>query len=218
MRVSDLASVSGIPVATIKFYIRERLLPAGASTSVNQATYSDHHVRRLRLIRALVDIAGLSIASAREVLTTVDADVPLNQVFATAQLAASRFELYSSAPEGAGRRRVDAVIAQHGWQVSEENPGRAGAAKVADSFAVLGHPELVDLIDDYADAAELVARADIQALARQPDVSAMADTVVAGTVLGDAMFAALRRMAQEHVSREQFPPEAPGKQTDRNAS
>jgi hypothetical protein len=33
----------------------------------------------------------------------------------------------------------------------------------------------------------------------------MAETVVVGTVLGDALFAGLRRIAQEHSSHTMFP-------------
>src|SRR5687768_16483600 len=72
MRIAELSRVSGVPVATIKFYLRDRLLPEGRRTSPNQAQYEDTHVQRLRLIRALVGVGGLSLAAAREVLTQID--------------------------------------------------------------------------------------------------------------------------------------------------
>lgn len=59
-------------VPTIKFYVREGLLPAGELTSPNQASYGEAHVQRLRLIRALLDVGGLSVASIREVIVAVD--------------------------------------------------------------------------------------------------------------------------------------------------
>src|SRR6266540_3706180 len=37
MRISDLGRKSGVPIATIKFYLRERLLPQGKPTGRNQA-------------------------------------------------------------------------------------------------------------------------------------------------------------------------------------
>lgn len=205
MRMSELSRTSGVAVPTIKFYLRERLLPAGEATSANQASYDEAHVKRLRLIRALLEIGGLSIASARTVLDAVDdADMPLSQIFGTAQYAISQADLYTRAPSVESRERVEAVVAARSWHTSGANPGLTGAANVIDSFAALGHPELADVIDDYAVAAEIVARADLRTVGWQPDVAAMAETVVAGTVLGDAVFAALRRIAQEHVSIELY--------------
>lgn len=210
MRISELSITSGIAVPTIKYYLRESLLPAGEALSANQADYNESHVRRLRLIRALIDVGGLSVASARAVIEAVDAEeMPLSHVFGTAQFAISQSDLYSTQPSPEARARVTGVVDRLGWQVSEGNPGLTGAANVVDAFAGIGHPELVGLIDDYATSAESVARADLAAVGRQADVAAMAETVVAGTVLGDAMFAALRRIAQEHISREQFPESAP---------
>jgi DNA-binding transcriptional MerR regulator len=59
-------------VATIKYYIREGLLPAGTTISATQAEYDSAHVDRLRLIRALVDVGRLSITTVRELLATLD--------------------------------------------------------------------------------------------------------------------------------------------------
>jgi DNA-binding transcriptional MerR regulator len=54
MRMAELSRASGIPVATIKFYLREQLLPAGERTGPNQSRYGEEHLRRLRLIRGLL--------------------------------------------------------------------------------------------------------------------------------------------------------------------
>ena len=60
MKVSELnGQKSGVPLPTIKFYIREGLRPAGARTGKNQADYGEKHVERLSLIVALRDDAGL---------------------------------------------------------------------------------------------------------------------------------------------------------------
>ena len=91
MRISELAARSGVPVATIKYYLRERLLPPGSLTSATQATYDDAHVERLRLIRALVDSAGLSIAQTRRVLQSVDSPPEsVHDLLAVASEAISR--------------------------------------------------------------------------------------------------------------------------------
>jgi DNA-binding transcriptional MerR regulator len=72
MRVSQLSEQTGIPVATIKFYLRENLLHEGVRTSATQAQYDGSHVARLRLIRALLGPGGLSIAAAHQVIRAIE--------------------------------------------------------------------------------------------------------------------------------------------------
>ena len=72
MRISALAAEAGLPVATVKFYLREGLLHAGTATSATQATYDAGHLQRLRLVRALLGPVGLSVQQARSVLQLVD--------------------------------------------------------------------------------------------------------------------------------------------------
>ena len=72
MRISDLAAAAGVPVGTIKFYLRQGLLPAGELTSPTQAQYDESHLGRLRLVRALVEVAGLSLTEVLAVVTVLD--------------------------------------------------------------------------------------------------------------------------------------------------
>ena len=72
MRISELSSQTGIPVATIKFYLRENLLHEGVRTAATQAQYDDGHVARLRLVRALLGPGGLSVAAAHRVIRAIE--------------------------------------------------------------------------------------------------------------------------------------------------
>ena len=85
MRMAELSAESGVPVATIKYYLREGLLPPGERTSPNQARYDREHVRRLKLVRALLDVGGLSIARVREVLDGIDENDDIHEVLGTTQ-------------------------------------------------------------------------------------------------------------------------------------
>lgn len=86
-----------------------------------------------------------------------------------------------------------------------------------DTYANLGLGRLNEVLKHYAQAADLVAHADLEAVADAPDETEMTNVVVVGTVLGDALFAGLRRIAQEAESFRRFPlPEgtpAPGAAT-----
>ena len=68
MKIGELSTRSGVPVGTIKFYIREGLLPRGRRSKANQARYGVHHLERIRLIQALTDVAKVSIGAAREIV------------------------------------------------------------------------------------------------------------------------------------------------------
>lgn len=220
MRMSDLSSTTGVTVPTLKFYLRERLLHAGERTSPNQAQYDESHVARVRLVRALLEVGGLSVARARDVVGAVDADtLPLSSVFGVAQRAVTvPAPLVDDAPAPSdGDRLVAELCEARGWRVYPNNPGLALAARVLDTYAALGQQRLHAVLGPYADAAGLVAGADLAAVAAAPDETEMTNVVVVGTVLGDALFAGLRRIAQEAESLRRFPlPEgapAPGAAT-----
>ncbi len=72
MRISELSKSSGVPVATIKFYLREGLLHDGRHTSATQASYDDSHVGRLRMARALVGVGGMSLARVKAIIAVID--------------------------------------------------------------------------------------------------------------------------------------------------
>jgi DNA-binding transcriptional MerR regulator len=207
MRISELCEVSGVSMPSIKYYLREGLLQPGERTSATQADYGPVHVARLRLIKALLEVGGLSVATANRVLAAVDTpDLPLSYTFGVAQYAVSDTGLFDPVdPQSPGLAMVEQLLEKRGWKVSADNPGRSGAARVLDTYASLGRDHLAEITDEYAEAAELIARSDLAAVGRGASVADMAETVVVGTVLGDQLVASLRRMAQEHISFQLFP-------------
>lgn len=205
MRMSELSTRSGVATPSIKFYQRERLLPEAARTSPNQATYDESHVHRLKLVRALIEVGGLSVSSVRDVLAAIDDEaMPLTWAFGVAQHAVSQPVEPSDEPTD-GSRAIDALVETRGWTVEAGGPGQRMAARVYDTYARLGQEQLLAVIPSYADAAEIVAAADLATVAAVSDRADMVQTVVMGTVMGDALFAGLRRIAQENASNSLFP-------------
>ncbi len=223
MRMKELSEASGVPVATIKFYLRERLLPAGERTHPNQSRYGDAHLRRIRLIRALIDVGGLSVAAARGVIAVLD--LPGQSVHGVLGLAQ-----YAMTPAAAptdtqefrtARGRVDETVGRLGWQVSPDNPGRDGAARVLSTMAELHQDRLTDLLEPYARAAEAAAIADLDAVAAvgaDGDRDAMVETAVIDMVVGESLLLHLRRMAQEHVSVQRLSSRTPRSGTTPSSS
>ncbi|MDO4899289.1 MAG: MerR family transcriptional regulator [Actinomyces sp.] len=65
--LSVLSQRSGMPVATIKYYIREGLIQPGQDLDTDGA----RTLEQLRLIRGLVHIVGLSIRQVRQILKLI---------------------------------------------------------------------------------------------------------------------------------------------------
>ncbi|MYT95354.1 MerR family transcriptional regulator [Streptomyces sp. SID8359] len=202
MRIGELSRRSGVPVPTIKYYVRERLLPAGELTSPNQAEYGPGHERRLRLIRVLLEVGGLSLATIGEVLKAADDPAqPVLNVLGAAAKGVTPLEEGESGPElEQARKDVAELLRRRDWQVSAGTTAAESLAGVISALRRVGHGGLVDLIERYADAAESVARADIGYVQRRVAREDLVESVVVGTVLGEAMFGALRRLAHEDVS------------------
>jgi DNA-binding transcriptional MerR regulator len=185
VRISQLAETTGVPVATIKYYLREGLLPEGERTSATQARYGDEHVRRLRLVRALLGAGGLSVARTRAVLGQLDGDhETVAEVLGVAQTAVT-----TTAPEGVDLSRAEALVAGWGWTI---DPG---------SVDVLELPE--GALDGYARAMAEVAEAEIAGIPVD-SVDAAVQYVVLGTVLVEPLLLALRRLAQQDASWRRF--------------
>jgi DNA-binding transcriptional MerR regulator len=85
MRLAELSARSGLSTATIKYYLRSGLLTPGTAQSSTWASYDDSHLRRLRLVRALTDVAGLSLEEVRRVVDAVDASGSDHQARGAAQ-------------------------------------------------------------------------------------------------------------------------------------
>ena len=208
MRVSELSERSGLPIATIKYYLREGLLPQGKPTAANQAEYDGEHVRRLRLIRALVEVGALPLATVREVLEAVDdTDLPIHEALGVAHRALAPEMPRRDDPTVADARAdVDRFLEQLDWQVSLESPCRHELAVTLSTLRRLGwHDADARLFLPYARAANRIAAREV-ARTTPPGAtrSETMERVVLGTVLFEAAFSALRRLAQERHSAARF--------------
>lgn len=211
MRIGELSRRTGVSVPTIKYYVREGLLPPGELTSPNQASYGEAHERRLRLIRALLDVGGLKVAEIADVLAAVDdRERPLHKVLGAAadRLGGADAE-DDDAEAAAARAAVADLLSRRGWVTYESSPAAADLARALAAMARLGHGAFVEVLDDYADAAEQVARTDLAYVDRQVAVEDMVEGAVIGTVLGEAVLSSLRRMAHVDASARRYGADGP---------
>jgi DNA-binding transcriptional MerR regulator len=203
VRVGELSRSSGVPVPTIKYYLREGLLPAGELTSPNQAHYDEEHLRRLRLVRALLEVGGLSLAAVKEVLGVIDGEgESLHQKLGLVQEAIttpSGTPLDPVAVEQAHTYldRLGLPREDHGVEVSRVTQRLAEALSAARQ---VGHERFADLLDAYADGLRTIAEADVAYIAKHSKVDDVVEGMVVATLIGDAMLTAARRLAQVPVS------------------
>ncbi|NII39909.1 DNA-binding transcriptional MerR regulator [Curtobacterium flaccumfaciens] len=206
MRISELAREAATPLTAVKYYQREGLLPAGEKTAPNQTAYDRRHVERVRLVRALLETGGLSIAVTKQVLAVLDTDdAPLAEVFEVAQYAITDSRSPETPASRAARARIEDRVTAAGWCATTDNPGHETAARALDGLATIGFDAPDDYLDAYMTAAATAARADVAALQSRDGRDAIAELMVIGTVLGDPLFAGLRRIAQQDATHDVFP-------------
>lgn len=206
MRMAELSRESGVAIATIKYYQREGLLPPGELTSPNQARYGAAHVRRLKLVRALVEVGGLSVAGVREVLAAIDE--PRTSTHDVLGLVQHGLPTPRAEVDDAGRTwalgRIEELAAERGWRPPPHSPLIEALVGVLCALREVDHEWVLDGLSCYAESADRIARVDIDAVARRGSIDAIVEGALVGTVLGDALLIVLRRMAHAEISRSRF--------------
>lgn len=206
MRIGELSARTGVPSATIKYYVREGLLSGGERRSHNQVEYGEGHVRRLRLVRAMVEVGSVPIAKVREVLAEVEAPGrDLDSSLGVASRALSQHRVPTEEPAAEDLETARAVVSRQGWDsIGPDHGYMWSLADVIGRLRELGLADMVDMTGEYARAAEIVAEFDIRLLGTREERDEILEAMVVGTVLGDAIFEALRRLAQVEISGRSF--------------
>ncbi|MFC7220935.1 MerR family transcriptional regulator [Streptomyces polyrhachis] len=211
MRLGELSERSGVSTATVKYYLREGLLPPGRRVSATQAEYDEEHLRRLRLVRALIQVGRVPVATAREVLAAVDDD----SLDPTTRLGAAVWTLpHGPEPDGGApetppaRREVDALLGRLGWSfavaMGELSPAYRMLVGAVAGLVRLGYPHDVEHLLPYARAAGQLAGPEVDMVASRATPGEQVEAAVALTVLFEPVLLALRRLAEAEESARRF--------------
>jgi DNA-binding transcriptional MerR regulator len=207
VRISELSKESGVSVPTIKYYVREGLLPSGRPTAPNQADYGEQHVHRLRLIRALIDVGSLPVATIRDVIAAIDdRELSMHEVLGVAHraLGPPPPDNVSPARLRDERTEVDGFLKGLGWRVSEDSPGRLELVHALATLRRLGWDVDAQVFDRYARLADDLASWELTQTPVNTDREETVEAAVVGTVVFEAVLVALRRLAQENHSAIRF--------------
>ena len=199
MRISALAAAADLPIATVKFYLREGLLHPGAATSATQASYDETHVRRLRLIRALTGTVGLSVQQARTILGLVDD--PGDDLYATLGRAVSALPPAVDAasdddPDPYPRAR--AALEALGQVYDPRFAAVAQLETALEAAEAAGMPISEDRLLEYGRGLRDIAAFDLERMPQEPH--AAVEYTVLGTALYEPVLLALRRLAHQDVA------------------
>jgi DNA-binding transcriptional MerR regulator len=203
MKIAELSRRARVPIPTIKFYIREGMLPRGERTGRNQAAYGEAHVERLALI-ATLQRAGLSLAVIKQALHAMDAtseDTPDFMAIAVGTLALPHDGTVDADAASQAEALIRTMAAHRGWDVDPSSPVWEAAVRACTGILSAWPGALDQLrLDRYAAVAEEVAAFELpQEWNPAIALSESLKYVVLGTVLFEPLILSLRRLA--HVDR-----------------
>ena len=194
MRMSGLAERTGLPVATIKFYLREGLLMPGTPVSATRSEYGEQHVRRATIARALTESVGLSVQKVREVFRLIDQ--PEDGLFDT--LGRAIAVLPPTADEADDYPRARAVLEKLGQLYDPRFAAVAQLERALATAEAAGIPLDDERLAVYGPHIRAIAEYDV---AQVPaDREEAVEYAVLGTALHEPVLIALRRLAHQDVA------------------
>ncbi|MEV5714050.1 hypothetical protein AB0L41_09145 [Amycolatopsis mediterranei] len=95
------------------------------------------------------------------------------------------------------------LMDRRGWKVhSAEHRAMANLVAALATAKELGQAKLIERLEEYAVLAMRVAELDVEVVNGLTSFDEIIETGLVATVLGDRIFAGLRHLAQEQVSRK----------------
>ncbi|MFI1621281.1 MerR family transcriptional regulator [Streptomyces lydicus] len=211
MRLAELSRRSGVSAATIKYYLREGLLPSGRQINATTAEYDEEHLRRLRLVRAMIQVGGVPVAKVREVLGHVDDD----SLGRSIRLGAAMWAL-PQVPEPdeedehvqAAHREVTALLDRLGWenakQLASVSPSYRSLVVAVAAFRRLGYDWGAEQLAPYAELMHRTAVLDLDNMETYPSEAERIEFAILGAILNEPLLQALHRLAQEEESTRRY--------------
>ena len=192
MLVSQLVARAGVPLPTVKYYLREGLLMPGASTSATRAEYDESHVRRLVLIKALAGL-GITIPRIRSILALIDD--PAGDLFEALGAAVAALPPYSD-DERIEYHRARAVIDQLGWLYDEDYAAVGQLERALAAAESVGLPMTPARVKAYGRHVMGIAEAELSNMPTDSPQAAVEYAVI-GTAIYEPVIAAMRRLAHQ---------------------
>ncbi|MDA2892885.1 MerR family transcriptional regulator [Mycolicibacterium sp. BiH015] len=205
MQLSELSEQSGVTVSTIKYYLREGLLPPGEKRGERRADYGKKHVARLRLLRVLREVGDVSVADLKGIVAAID-----DRSRSVHQMFGAAFDALTKSPDrvadASSRNRADQLVEEAGWvAVRSDSPERERLAYLLHAVSDLGAHLEPQEWRRYLDLVDSLAAFEVNRL-HPDDPAADRDVLLRRMVVGQVVFGelvlSLRRLAHEHHSAQ----------------
>lgn len=202
MQISELVQRADVPLATVKFYIREGLLPAGRATSATRADYDEDHLERLRLIRSLTIVAGLPLNRVKRILELIDH--PEGSIYEVLGAAIDALAGYVPGEHDPDRScpRAEAALVSLGSAYNASHDRMAAFVQLESALRAVeevGMPADTARLRLYGDHVMAIARAEIGGMPAA-DPHAAVQYAVLGTALYEPVLTAIRRLAHQNLA------------------
>jgi DNA-binding transcriptional MerR regulator len=205
MKLAELAARTGTPAATIKFYLREGLLPAGRAVNATLADYGDPHVRRLGTIRVLRKGLGLSVATVRAIVDLIDGGEDRIEVMK----ALRSVVLGHGSPQPGRTEAGTRIVQERGWP-DLPTGARAALDDHLEAMERLGVPVAENVLSAYAEAADLIAAADVADVDGAGDLEDLVSRAAVGMHMNRQLMLRLVALAQASRSILHYGPTMSG--------
>jgi DNA-binding transcriptional MerR regulator len=204
MRLQELSDVTGMPIASIKYYLREGIVPAGRLVTATRAHYHEGHVRRIRTIQTLRNVNGLSVEQIRVIVGLVDRGASRVEI-----MKALQREVQALGEPVPGRTEAgNAVVRMRGWP-DVPTAARGALDDHLEEMARLGVPVPEKALDVYSRAVDLIAHVDVGDAAAAEDLDTLVTKAAAGMHMHSQLVLRLLALAQASRSIALYGP-APG--------
>ena len=207
MRISELSESSGVPVPTIKFYLREGLLHPGEKITPRLTSYDDTHRMRLGLLRVLREVGDVPVDRLGQLVgTTESRHSTVHEMLAAASVALAPKPAPAGPERDTVRAMADGLIDRAGWtRVSPDSVDRDNLASVLEAIGrYQTHDSDPAAVMPYVRAADQIARGEIWHLDTTRGRLELLEEMVVGQVVFGQLLVILRRLGEEHWSSVRF--------------
>ncbi len=158
LKISELAERADVPVATVRHYLREGLLPDPVKTSKNMAYYPPEFVERIRLIKRLQEERFMPLRVIRDALLAERTPkAEMLERFEVPERALARLtELGVLSPDESGYSQADVRIVEaiaqfraEGWNETS-GFGARDVARLKEGLAPVVADELELMVERFS--------------------------------------------------------------------
>ncbi|MFC4138675.1 MULTISPECIES: MerR family transcriptional regulator [unclassified Microbacterium] len=193
MKLSEFARTTGATTATLKFWMREGVLPAGELRNQTTAVYGQRHLDRVALIQTLRAEFDMPIAGIRDLTALIDrTDVVPLDVMEACQVIATGLAVGEAHDEYA--ELIGELHDRVGW-IRFDSLAAGVLANALAASARVGYPYRLEVLEQYARMLDPIAEADLGAIHPEGTLDVMARNLLVAAAAQNRVLVAMNQLA-----------------------